>query len=72
MKFDEPQLPQGDVSGNIAVTAYDAALVLQHISGIITLSEEQQDRGDVDGEVGISASDAELILKKVVGLIDEF
>lgn len=57
----------GDVSGNGEVTAYDAALVCQHIRDLITLSPEQQDRADVDGDGNITANDAKLILQKVVG-----
>ena len=62
----------GDVSGDGTVTAYDTALILQHIRGIIQLSAEQQDRGDVDGDDTLTANDATLILKRVVGIIPKF
>ena len=57
----------GDVSGDETVSAYDAALIFQHIRGLITLSAEQIERGNVDGQDGLTADDAKLILQKVVG-----
>ena len=72
VSLSAPALSFGDVSGNGEVTAYDAALVLQHIRGLITLSADQQDRGDVDGDQTLTANDATLILKRVVGLIPKF
>jgi len=70
--FTIPPKILGDVSGNGEVTAYDAALVLQHLRGLITLKADQVKRADVDGETGLTANDAKLILKRVVGLIPKF
>jgi len=72
VSLSAPALSFGDVSGNGTVTAYDAALTLQHIRGLITLSADQKKRGNVDGEGILTADDAKLILKKVVGLIQKF
>lgn len=65
-------LPRGDVSGNETVTAFDAALVLQHVVGLINLSEGQQKGADVTGDKIVSALDAALILQYTVGLITKF
>jgi parallel beta-helix repeat protein len=71
-------LPRGDVSGNGSVTAFDASLVLQHVVGLINLSESQFPKGaadvgaDVTGNKVVSALDAALILQYTVGLITKF
>ncbi|HIE30662.1 TPA: hypothetical protein EYP66_25665 [Candidatus Poribacteria bacterium] len=65
-------LPRGDVSGNESVTAFDASLVLQHVVGLINLSEGQQKGADVTGDKLVSAFDAALILQHTVGLITIF
>jgi len=62
----------GDVSGNGQVTAYDAALIFQHIKGIIQLKPGQVEQGDVDGNPGLTINDAKLILQKVVKSIPNF
>ncbi|MBC8231401.1 right-handed parallel beta-helix repeat-containing protein [bacterium] len=71
-------LPRGDVSGNEIVTAFDASLVLQHVVGLINLSEGQFPKGaadvgaDVTGNKVVSALDAALILQHTVGIITMF
>ena len=60
----------GDVSGNGAVTAYDAALVLQIVVGLIN-ELPLAAIGDVSGN-DITAYDAALILQYTVGLITQF
>ena len=72
VSLSAPALSFGDVSGNGEITAYDVALIFQHIRGLITLSAEQIERGDVDDDGLLTIDDAKLILKKVVGLINEF
>jgi len=64
--------PLGDVSGNCIVSAYDAALILQYVVGIISLDNGQKGRADVSGNGTISAYDAALVLQYTVGLITEF
>ena len=67
----------GDVSGNGEVTAYDAALVLQRVVGLIAPDDENFPyltlaTADVTGDGTISALDAAFILKYSVNLIDRF
>jgi hypothetical protein len=62
----------GDVSEDGNVTAYDAALVLQYVVGMINLSEAQLKAADVTGNGTVSALDAALILQYTVGLITQF
>ncbi|MCK5327864.1 MAG: T9SS type A sorting domain-containing protein, partial [Candidatus Latescibacteria bacterium] len=69
--------PYGDVSGNEAVQAYDAALILQQTVQIITLPSADWPRftlevGDVSGDGTIAAWDASLVLQHVVDLIPVF
>jgi len=64
----------GDVSGNGAVTAFDAALMLQAVVGLITLPSPAYpcftiDIADVTGDGTLSALDAAYILQASVGLI---
>lgn len=58
---------QGDFAG--AISAFDAALVLQHLVGLRTLSATQQLACDVTGNGGLSALDASRILQFVVGML---
>jgi len=62
----------GDVSGDGTISALDAAMILQHIVGIIMLSDEAQALADVNNDGIITAFDASLILQRVVGLIEHF
>ncbi len=55
-----------------AVSAYDAALVLQHAVHRDTLDSLQFVAGDVTGDHTISAYDAALILRYAVGIIRHF
>jgi hypothetical protein len=66
------EMNYGDVSGDGTISALDAAMILQHTVGLITLSEEAQALADVSNNGEISAYDASLILQRVVGLIDKF
>jgi len=62
----------GDVSDNGEVTAYDAALIYQHLAGLISFTSNQLDAADVNDDGDVTDEDATLILKKVVGLIQGF
>ncbi len=62
----------GDVSGDGAVSALDASLILQHTTGLTLLDAAGRAAADVTTQGGISAFDASLVLQRVVGLIDCF
>lgn len=65
----------GDVSLNGKIQAYDAALILQHAVGAVTLNADQLAVGDVSANGGadpVTAYDASLILQYNVGMIDWF
>jgi uncharacterized protein YkwD len=54
---------------NAAVSALDAAWVLQTVAGMRSFSPEQALAGDVTGDGSLSAYDAALILRYTVGLL---
>lgn len=58
---------KGDVNGNGAVSALDAAVVLQSVVGAVSLDSHQQCAGDYNSSGAVSAFDASLILQCVVG-----
>ena len=60
----------GDASLNSDVTAFDAALVLEHVAELGTLSDIQLEVADASMDMSLSAMDASLILQHVVGLIN--
>ena len=70
---------RGDVNGDGRVDGADALLVLRHVRGLATLTEEQRARADVsplpgaDGRVigdgSITQADAEQLLRYTVGLV---
>ena len=65
----------GDVSGDGNITAFDAALILQVVVGILNLGDTEYltlERADVTGNGVVSALDAALVLQYTVGLITEF
>ncbi|HPE33766.1 MAG TPA: right-handed parallel beta-helix repeat-containing protein [Bacteroidales bacterium] len=62
----------GDPSLNGIIQAYDAALVLQHAVGLITLDAAQIIAADVSGNGAVTAYDASLILRYVIGFINYF
>ena len=55
-----------------AVSALDAAYVLQAVAGTRTLDARQTLAGDVTGDGTLSALDATRILQRVVGVIGQF
>ena len=62
----------GDVNIDGKVTPTDAALVMQHVVGELTLDSSQQVRGNVTNDGSLSSMDAALILQKITGLISTF
>jgi hypothetical protein len=56
----------------IAISSYDAALILRHVVGMDTLDSLQQIAADVSGRSGISSYDAALVLQYVVGVRHHF
>ncbi len=62
----------GDASLNGDVSAFDAAMVLQHAALIDTLSTLESMAADVSANGEVSSYDAALILQRVANLIDCF
>jgi len=62
----------GDVSEDGTVSALDAALLLQHVVGITTLTGTALQAADVSGDGDLSAFDASFILQHAVELISCF
>ncbi len=62
----------GDVSGNGAITSFDAGMILRNEVGAIVIDTVQKRVGNVSGDSTISSTDASLILQYVVGLINSF
>ena len=63
-----PSKPRGeDVEAGV-MTSYDAALVLQYVTGLDTLSTVQKSGADVNLNGTVDASDAALIARYVVGI----
>ena len=61
---------RGDVSGDGAVTAFDASLVLQHVTGVTILTDiSALIAADASANGTITAYDAALILQYVLGII---
>jgi hypothetical protein len=59
----------GDVDGDGQITPYDATLVLQHIVGMIRLTERALKAADTDHDGKITPYDATLILQHIVGMV---
>jgi len=55
-----------------AVSSYDAALILRHTVGMITLDSLQRIAGDVSGNGQVTAYDAGQVLRYVVSMIQHF
>jgi hypothetical protein len=55
-----------------AVSSYDAALILRHVVGMITLDSLKRIAADVSGNGQITSYDAALVLRYVVGMIQHF
>jgi hypothetical protein len=65
-----PAVMYGDVDLNKIVQAYDAAVLLKSLVGIVQLTPAQIKNADVSLDGTVSALDASLILQYRVGLID--
>ena len=70
--FEWMRFLYGDVTGNGAVTAYDASEILQHTVRLRTLTGEDSVAAEVSGNDTISAYDASLVLQYVVGKRETF
>ncbi len=62
----------GDVDGDGQVTSYDAALVMQYLSGEITFTDIQKKAADVNGDGQVTSYDAALIGQYINGTINKF
>ena len=69
---EQGTLVLGDVTLNGEVTAFDAATLLRHVTGEITLNSTAETVADVSGDGTISAFDAALILQYDVEIITCF
>jgi hypothetical protein len=65
-----PTKTRGEDVGYGGVTAFDAALTLEFVSGLKTLNDTQKTAADADGDGGISALDAAFIARYAVGIRD--
>ncbi|MEZ4700871.1 MAG: dockerin type I domain-containing protein [Rhodothermales bacterium] len=63
---------KGDVTGDGSISALDAALVLQHVASVSSLTGPGLGAADVSGDSNVSAYDASLILQYVTGLLPCF
>lgn len=62
-------LTPGKTDQTSGISAFDAALVLQHSAGLITLTGAALTAADVDRSSGVNSQDAFYILQQTVGLI---
>lgn len=62
----------GDINNDYSVNSADALMILQHVVGKITLTQEQISRADVNKVDGVNSTDALTILQFVVGKITSF
>jgi hypothetical protein len=58
---------KGDVDGDGTVTTKDALMIMQHIEGTVTLSDDQFQRADLNSNRSLSASEALRILQYING-----
>ena len=58
----------GDVTGDDAITAADARVLLRAAVGLETLSDEQRAAADLDLDGAVTAADARIALRAAVGL----
>jgi hypothetical protein len=63
-----PSKPRGEDVEAGAMTSYDAALVLQYVTGLDTLSARQKTGADVNLSGTVDAADAALIARYAVGI----
>jgi hypothetical protein len=53
----------GDLDGNGKITEYDGLLLMQYLTGRVTLSDGQLQRADINSDGSINAGDVSLILR---------
>ncbi len=58
-----------DIDGNKSVTAADALLVLQYVTGLKVVDEEKEKAADLDGNGATNSADALIVLQIATGLI---
>ncbi|MBQ7264792.1 MAG: hypothetical protein IJS61_01690 [Firmicutes bacterium] len=71
-KSAEANILLGDVNGDNSVDSKDASIVLQHTSGIATLSGDALIAGDVNKDGSVDSKDASIILQYTSGIITQF
>ncbi|MCL2670846.1 MAG: dockerin type I repeat-containing protein [Clostridiales bacterium] len=64
----EAPLKHGDANGDGKLDASDAALILRHLAGLITLEGAQLAAANADGIGDVTAADAALVLRHLAGL----
>ncbi|MCL2672456.1 MAG: dockerin type I repeat-containing protein [Clostridiales bacterium] len=64
----EAPLKHGDANGDGKLDASDAALILRHLAGLITLEGAQLAAANADGQGDVTAADAALVLRHLAGL----
>jgi len=69
---DAAPIPYGDLNGDGAETAADAAIVLRAAAGQLALDSLSSAASDVTGNMRIDGVDASAILLKGIGSLDEF
>ena len=69
IKDDSALARKGDVNGDGVITAIDAQMILHHLDGSITLSDEQFRRADLNGDNVLSSYEALMILQYINGKI---
>lgn len=58
----------GDTNENGSITAIDASMILQYVTGLVTLTPSQQCKADTNENSSITSIDASYVLQCVAGL----
>ncbi len=66
--IEEPQIVNGDVSGDGKLSTVDAKWILQYIAGSKDFSDEQFKTADLNGDGKLSIVDAKWVLQAVAGM----
>jgi len=62
----------GDINDDGYITQNDVDMISNHISGLITLTEEQKRRADVNGVGNISQTDIDMLENYIITIISTF
>ncbi len=62
----------GDLNNDGAINILDVTLAMQHVLGIINLTDSQLPAADVNGDGTINILDVTLIMQRALGMIDKF